>query len=104
MRQATSLRRAGNATSDTGIGTQKASTRYANTPATATGSGAPQVQIVTDSTRVSSPAPASGPVRRVKSMPVAKPTNSAAPFISYPKAASPANTAQLSAAQNRAMP
>jgi hypothetical protein len=47
----------------------------------ATANGAPEYQMVSGSTRASTPAPASGPVRRVNTIPVAKPTNSAAASI-----------------------
>lgn len=53
---------------------------------------------------VSTPAPASGPVRRVNTVPVAKPTNSAALFIMWPNMASPAQTAKASPAQNTVIP
>jgi hypothetical protein len=46
----------------------------------ATANGAPEYQMVSGSTRTSTPAPASGPVRRVNTIP-AKPTNNAAAFI-----------------------
>ncbi len=75
-----------------------------NTAATAAASGAPLYQRAGGSTRTRTPAPPSGPVRRVNTIPVPKPTISAATFILTPRAASAAQAAKASAAQNRAMP
>ena len=59
-----------------------------NTPATATASGAPLYQRAGGSTRTRMPAPPSGPVRRVNTIPVPrKPTTSAATLIPTPRAA-----------------
>jgi hypothetical protein len=75
-----------------------------NTAATAAASGAPLYQRAGGSTRTRTPAPPSGPVRRVNTIPVPKPTISAATFILTPRAASAAQAAKASAAQNSAMP
>ena len=75
-----------------------------NTPTTAATSGAPLYQRAGGSTRTRTPAPPSGPVRRVNTIPVPKPTISAATLISTPRAARAAQAAKASAAQNSAMP
>jgi len=60
--------------------------------------------MVTGRIRVMVPAPASGVTRRVNTIPVQKPQINAAPSMVSPNAASPAQTANISAAQNVSMP